>query len=224
MELPGSTHYIDVMTSANERLKKSLEAAYSSAISYLDRMDSMPVGARATLEQLRRQLMKPLNEAGMAAERVIAELASDVEGGLHAGAGGRFFGWVRGGAVPASLGADWLTSVWDQNAALYSVGPAAAVVEEIAGAWLKDLLGLPASASFAFVTGTQMAHLTCLAAARNALLARAGWDIEQQGLQGAPPSAFLPATSVTGRWSARCGCWGWAGRTSLTSPPTALAA
>jgi glutamate/tyrosine decarboxylase-like PLP-dependent enzyme len=91
-----------------------------------------------------------------------------------------------GGATPASLAADWLTSAWDQNAASYGAGPAEAVVEEVCGVWLKELLGLPGTASFALVTGSQMAHATCLAAARNALLARRGWDVERQGLMGGP--------------------------------------
>jgi glutamate/tyrosine decarboxylase-like PLP-dependent enzyme len=186
------------MESGNDLLKTALEAAYSISRCYVDNLDRTPVGATASLEQLRRQLAKPLGDEGLPPGQVIAELSNDVEGGLHTCAGGRFFGWVRGGAVPASLGADWLTSVWDQNAALYSVGPSAAVVEEVAGAWLKELLGLPASASFAFVTGTQMAHLTCLAAARHELLARRGWDVEQLGLYGAPRIRILASNQRHG--------------------------
>jgi glutamate/tyrosine decarboxylase-like PLP-dependent enzyme len=117
---------------------------------------------------------------------VITELVSDAAGGIVGSAGGRFFGWVIGGSVPAALAADWLTSTWDQNAALYAAGPAEAVIEEVCGAWLKELLGLPATASFALVTGCQMAHVTCLAAARNSILAQRGWDVERQGLTGAP--------------------------------------
>jgi glutamate/tyrosine decarboxylase-like PLP-dependent enzyme len=190
-------HGID-MELGNDLLKTALEAAYSISRCYVDNLDRTPVGATASLEQLRRQLAKPLGDEGLPPGQVIAELSNDVEGGLHTCAGGRFFGWVRGGAVPASLGADWLTSVWDQNAALYSVGPSAAVVEEVAGAWLKELLGLPASASFAFVTGTQMAHLTCLAAARHELLARRGWDVEQLGLYGAPRIRILASNQRHG--------------------------
>jgi glutamate/tyrosine decarboxylase-like PLP-dependent enzyme len=186
------------MESGNDLLKRALDAAYRISCDYADNVDRTPVGATASLEQLRRQLAKPLNDEGLAPEQVVAELSSDVEGGLHTSAGGRFFGWARGGAVPASVGADWLTSVWDQNAALYSVGPAAAVAEEVAGAWLKELLGLPAGASFAFVTGTQMAHLTCLAAARHALLALRGWDVEEQGLWGAPPIRILASNQRHG--------------------------
>src|SRR5581483_8852355 len=157
------------MASANELLKKALAAAYDQAIAYVDQLESMPVCANAALETLRQQLTKSLNESGLPPEQVVGELARDVRGGLHAISVGRFFAWVNGGSVPASVGADWLTSIWDQNAGMYTVGPAAAVVEEIAGEWLKKLLGLPAGVSFAFVTGTQMAHVTCLAAARHAL-------------------------------------------------------
>src|SRR5215472_7191482 len=99
--------------------------------------------------------------------------------------GGRFFGWVIGGTLPAALAADWLTSTWDQNGASNLTAPAEAVVEEVAGAWLKELLGLPQTASFAFVTGCQMAHTTALAAARHKLLRDRGWDVEKLGLAGA---------------------------------------
>src|SRR6185369_16632957 len=98
---------------------------------------------------------------------------------------------VIGGTLPAALAADWLTSTWDQNAASNLTAPAEAVVEEICGTWIKDLLGLPASASFAFVTGCQMAHTTALAAARHKLLRERGWDVEAAGLAGAPPLTIL---------------------------------
>jgi len=111
----------------------------------------------------------------------------DSEGGIVGSAGGRFYAWVVGGSLPAALAADWLTAAWEQNAGIAAAGPAAAVCEEVAGAWIKDLLGLPAHATFAFVTGCQMAHVTCLAAARHALMARGGWDVERQGLYGARP-------------------------------------
>lgn len=96
-----------------------------------------------------------------------------------------------GGSLPAALAADWLTSTWDMNTTLYVSGPAAAVVEEVAGAWLKEILRLPETASFAFVTGCQMAHVTCVAAARHGLLGRLGWDVEEQGLAGAPSIRIL---------------------------------
>src|SRR5262249_29156125 len=96
------------------------------------------------------------------------------------------------------LAADWLTSAWDQNAGMYACAPAAAVVEEVAGEWLKDLLGLPATASFGLVTGCQMAHVTCLAAARHALLARQGWDVEMEGLAVSRPNRIVAEPELHG--------------------------
>lgn len=171
-----------------------LEHALAHALAHLDGLDRASVAATATLEELRGRLGGVLPEEGADPARVIDELVADVAGGILGSAGGRFFGWVIGGSVPAALAADWLTSTWDQNAALYATGPAAAVIEEVCGAWLKDILGLPTGASFALVTGCQMAHVTCLAAARHALLARRSWDVERDGLAGAPPLRVL--TSV----------------------------
>jgi glutamate/tyrosine decarboxylase-like PLP-dependent enzyme len=93
---------------------------------------------------------------------------------------------VTGGVHPAALGADWLVSTWDQNPCLYVLSPAASVIEDIAASWVLDVLGLPRHASVGFTTGAQMANMTGLAAARHAVLRRAGWDVEAHGLQGAP--------------------------------------
>jgi glutamate/tyrosine decarboxylase-like PLP-dependent enzyme len=171
--------------------RPALEKALQIALSYLDDLDRKPATGPVDLATLRRRLAKALGESSLPTEVVIEELAKDVEGAVLGSAGGRFFGWVVGGSFPAALAADWLTSTWDQNAALYSCGPAAAVVEEVAGAWLKEILGLPTEASFAFVTGTQMSHFTCLAAVRHALLDRRGWNVEEKGLFGAPPFRVL---------------------------------
>jgi glutamate/tyrosine decarboxylase-like PLP-dependent enzyme len=100
---------------------------------------------------------------------------------------GRWFGFVAGGALPASRASDWLVSAWDQNTGLAEPTPSTSALEVVAGRWLLELLGLPAHSSFAFVTGCQMAHVTCLAAARHAVYRRAGWDLPRQGLAGAPP-------------------------------------
>jgi glutamate/tyrosine decarboxylase-like PLP-dependent enzyme len=110
---------------------------------------------------------------------------------LIGSASGRFFGWVIGSTLPAAVAADWLTSVWDQNAALHACSPSAAVVEEVVGAWLKELLALPPQSSFALVTGCQMAHATGLAAARGAVLRKLGWDVAERGLYGAPTIRIL---------------------------------
>src|SRR5271163_37714 len=165
--------------------RRPLEVALYSALSYLDGLDRMPVASRVDRATVWRRLAKPLTEEGVSPEVVVADLARDVEGAIIGSAGGKFFGWVIGGSLPAALAADWLTSAWDQNAALYACGPAAAVVEEAAGQWLKELLPVAQNASFALVTGAQMAHVTCLAAARHELLARRGIDPEMEGLHGA---------------------------------------
>jgi glutamate/tyrosine decarboxylase-like PLP-dependent enzyme len=176
---------------ADDTFRITLGAALEHSLAHLDNLDTAPVGATAGLADLRARLGRPLAYEGVAPAQVIADLARDVEGGIIGSAGGRFYAWVVGGALPAALAADWLTAAWDQNAGLYAAGPAAAVVEEVAGAWIKDLLGLPGQASFALVTGCQMAHVTCLAAARHALLTRRGWDVAIKGLYGAPPVRLI---------------------------------
>ena len=171
--------------------RSALDSAYTHSISHLERLDDVSVAATLDADALRRRISRPLPDEGSPADKVIEELVRDVEGGLIGSAGGRFFGWVIGGVLPAALAADWLTSAWQQNACLYATSPAAAIVEETVGAWLKDIFGLPAQASFALVTGCQMAHVTCLAAARHALLSQRDWDVEGQGLYGAPPIRIL---------------------------------
>jgi glutamate/tyrosine decarboxylase-like PLP-dependent enzyme len=157
------------------------------AADFLDSLDRRPVWPDASVEELRSSLGGSLQDEPLDPAEVIEELVRAAEPGVVGIPSGRYFGFVIGGAVPASLAADWLTSVWDQNAGLVVGGPSAAIVEEVAGAWLKDLLGIPTSASFSFVTGCQMAHVTSLAAARHAILDRVGWDVEQDGLAGSPP-------------------------------------
>ncbi len=171
--------------------KATLEAAFQNVLRHLENLDSSPVAATADIQVLRGRLHKELEEDGLPPEQVVNQLVADVDGGLLGSSGGRFFGWVVGGTLPAALAADWLTAAWDQNAALFACAPAAAVVEEVVGLWLKEVLGLPAHASFALVSGCQMAHVTSLASARHELLARRGWDVEKQGLYGAPPIRIL---------------------------------
>ena len=171
----------------DSRFASVLPGTLQHALEYLEGLPEAPVGARVGLDELRTRLNRPLPKEGAEAKRVIDALVRDCRDGLTDSPGGRFFAWVIGGSVPAALAADWLTSTWDQNAGMFTVAPAAAVVEEVVGAWLLTLLRLPASASFALVTGCQMAHVTCLAAARNGVLAQQGWDVEEKGLMGAPP-------------------------------------
>jgi glutamate/tyrosine decarboxylase-like PLP-dependent enzyme len=122
---------------------------------------------------------------------VVADLVDAADQGLMASGSGRFFGFVIGGANPAALAADWLASTWDQNAGLYVLGPAASVVEEIAGEWLAELFGLPAGVSVGYVTGGQMANFTGLAAGLHDVLRRAGWDLATGGLWDAPRVRIL---------------------------------
>ena len=168
-----------------------LAVAAEHAARYLDEIPSRPIAATASLAELRRRLGKPLPETALDATTVIDELVRDTEGGLMGSTSGRFFGWVIGGTLPVAIAADWLTSTWDQNAASNLTAPAEAVVEDVCGAWIKELLGLPQAASFAFVTVCQMAHTTALAAARHKLLRDRGWDVESAGLAGAPQLRIL---------------------------------
>ncbi len=156
------------------------------SLGYLDSLASRPVRESAALEELRASLDVELPEAGQEPIEVIEALARGAEPGLVASAGPRFFGFVVGGSLPVALAADWLTATWDQNVQAFALSPAAAVVEEVAGRWLLELLGLPRSASFGLVTGGQMANFVGLAAARHDVLHRLGWDVEARGLNGAP--------------------------------------
>jgi glutamate/tyrosine decarboxylase-like PLP-dependent enzyme len=168
-----------------------LAEAYRIALAHLTGLPGRPVGVPVDPVAMRAALGGPVPETPLPAADVINALAAAAGPGLMATGSGRFFGFVIGGTTPAALAADWLASTWDQNAGLYAVSPAAAAVEEIAGGWLLDILGLPAHASVGFVTGAQMANLTALAAARHEILHRAGWDVETRGLIGAPPLRVL---------------------------------
>jgi glutamate/tyrosine decarboxylase-like PLP-dependent enzyme len=163
----------------------------SIAADYLDSVETRPVFPPLGAEELRAALGGPLPEAPTEPRQVIEELVAAAEGGIVATGSGRYFGFVIGGALPAALAADWLTATWDQNAGLYAGGPAASVVEQVTREWLVELLGLPSETSIGFVTGTQMAHVTGLAAARFHVLDAVGWDVGSRGLQAAPPVRVL---------------------------------
>lgn len=163
-----------------------LRRAAELAIQFRQGLPERHVGAQTDRATLLAALGGPLPEASTDPVEVIEQLAAAADPGIIGMSGPRYFGFVIGGSLPASVGADWLTSAWDQNAGIYAAGPAASVVEEVAAAWLIELLDLPATASVGFVTGAQMANFSCLAAARHAVLARAGWDVGARGLSGAP--------------------------------------
>jgi glutamate/tyrosine decarboxylase-like PLP-dependent enzyme len=158
---------------------------------YLASLPERAVRADASLDELRSRLRVALNDAPQPATEVIEQLTTAAAPGLVGTQSPRYFGFVIGGALDAAIAADWLTSVWDQNGAGYPGGPSAAVAEEVACEWLLDVLGLPRDAGVGLTTGCQMAHFTCLAAARHRVLADAGWDVEADGLFGAPPIRVL---------------------------------
>jgi glutamate/tyrosine decarboxylase-like PLP-dependent enzyme len=163
-----------------------LEYAAAIAADYVESLETRPVFPRTTPEELRAALGGPLPDGPLDPREVVTDLVAAAEPGVVAMGSGRYFGFVIGGALPAALAADWLTSAWDQNAGLYAGGPSASVVEQVLREWLVELLGLPSHASFGLVTGTQMAHVTGLAAARFHVLDAVGWDVGRDGLQGAP--------------------------------------
>jgi glutamate/tyrosine decarboxylase-like PLP-dependent enzyme len=157
------------------------------ASDWLGSLDQRPVGWTVTLDELRERLGGPMPDGPADPLTVVEDLVDAAEPGIVAIPSGRYFGFVIGGGLPAAVAADWLTTVWDQNPGLYACGPSASIAEEVAGEWLRDLFGLPAGSSFAFVPGCQTAHLTCLAAARHHVLRQVGWNVEENGLYGAPP-------------------------------------
>ena len=171
---------------AADRRYDCLDDAARLAHRYLDGLQDRPVGATAGLDELRAGLARPLPDEGEDPREIVERLARDVDPGLVASGGPRYFGFVFGGAVPAAVAADWLVSAWDQNGGGFVASPALSVVEEVAATWVRELLGVPAPSGVGFVTGGQMANFTCLAAARHAVLRDVGWDVEAHGLHGAP--------------------------------------
>jgi glutamate/tyrosine decarboxylase-like PLP-dependent enzyme len=171
--------------------RRLLDRTAELANDFLDRLPTRPVGGPVDLQQLRAAMDGPMPDQPQAAVEVIEGLVQAAEPGLVGTAGPRYFGFVIGGSVHAALAADWLTSAWDQNTGLYVLSPAAAVAEEVAAGWLVDLFGLPQGSSVGFTTGATMASFTALAAARHAVLERAGWNVEDDGYVGAPPIAVV---------------------------------
>jgi glutamate/tyrosine decarboxylase-like PLP-dependent enzyme len=168
-------------------MRRLLEQTAEHAITYLEGLGAR--GVAPTQEAITRldAFDQPLPEDRADPESVLRLLDEIGSPATMAMAGPRFFGFVIGGALPVALAANWLATAWDQNSALYKVTPATAALEQIALRWLLDLLGLPADCGGAFVTGATMANFTALAAARHTLLARSGWNVEADGLFGAPP-------------------------------------
>jgi glutamate/tyrosine decarboxylase-like PLP-dependent enzyme len=170
-----------------DQYEAALAEAHTHALRYLSTLVDRAVPGITDPAAVARLIESDLPETAVDARQVVADLVAAVEPGLTASNGPRYFGFVTGGTLPAAMAADWLTSAWDQNTALWVMSPGAVAVQNVATAWLLDLLDLPRDAGVGLVTGAQMANWTCLAAARHEVLARAGWDVERLGLQGAPP-------------------------------------
>ena len=166
--------------------RKILQRVLEEATGFLEDLPERRVAACTDVDGVAAALRRPLAEEGAEPLEVIEELIAGAGPGLVAMPSGRFFGWVIGGTLPAALAADWLTSAWDQNAGLIVMSPAAAGAERVASEWLLDLLGLPSNSAVGFVTGAMVANFTCLAAARHEVLRRVGWNVERDGLHGAP--------------------------------------
>lgn len=169
-----------------EELSRLLQRAAAEVARYRDSLADRPVPAPSDLAAVRAAFCQPLPQLGSSPSKVLDELVAAASGGLVATAGPRFFGFVVGGALPSATAADVLAAGWDQCAFNAVLSPAALAAEEAAGGWLKELLGIPASASVGFVTGAQAANTVGLAAARHHVLSEMGWDVERRGLIGAP--------------------------------------
>jgi glutamate/tyrosine decarboxylase-like PLP-dependent enzyme len=163
-----------------------LNRARDHAFDFLRALPERHVGARATRAELLSALRVPLSRDGEESAAVLDALASQADRGVLACAGPRYFGFVIGGSLPVSLATDWLVSTWDQNPGIYATSPMISVIEEIAREYLLDLFDLPRDSGLGFVTGCQMANFTGLAAARHGMLRRIGWNVEEEGLIGAP--------------------------------------
>jgi glutamate/tyrosine decarboxylase-like PLP-dependent enzyme len=166
------------------------------ASEYLAQVDVRPVAPRSQAVAAISGMQTELPNEPTSAEEVIEMLATLGGPATVANAGGRYFGFVNGGCLPAAMAAAWLVSAWDQNSALRIQSPVAAALEETALDWVRELLGLPAGCGGAIATGATMANFCGLAAARHALLERAGWDVESDGLFGAPPLTVVVGEEV----------------------------
>jgi glutamate/tyrosine decarboxylase-like PLP-dependent enzyme len=171
---------------ASDPFAPLLDRAYRHATDYLQRLPDRPVAAAASRDALLAALRTALPAAGEEASAVVDLLAAHAEQGTSACASPRYFGFVIGGSLPVALASDWLVSSWDQNAGIYVISPLVSVIEDVAAEWLLELFDLPRTAGVGFVTGCQMANFTALAAARHGVLRRVGWDVEADGLHGAP--------------------------------------
>jgi glutamate/tyrosine decarboxylase-like PLP-dependent enzyme len=174
-----------------DEYKDVLDRATARSMEWIESLPTRPVAPSANVDAMKRVFGRPLQDEELDPVDVVEELATLAEPGLMAMPSGRFFGWVIGGTLPAALGADVLVSSWDQNAGMRYASPSTAAIEEVAGEWLVDLLGLPTGSDVGFTTGATMANWMGLSAARAFVLDQAGWDVNEKGLQGAPHVTVL---------------------------------
>lgn len=170
----------------------------SEANQYFELLQDTSIGVTSSIEEIKSSVDSDLPNEGEEPLVVIKKLISSVKKGLIHSQSSRYFGFVIGGSTPTSIAADWLTSVWDQNAQVYNTSPAASIIEDIVAQWILELLNLPKESSVGFVTGGQMANFTALNVARNTMLEKFGWDVELNGLQGSPHLNIIISDSCHG--------------------------
>jgi glutamate/tyrosine decarboxylase-like PLP-dependent enzyme len=194
-------------------MRKLLEDTAQRAISYLESLEERSVAPQPEAVAKLSALDEPLPEAPTSPEHVIKQLDETCSPATTAMAGPRFFGFVIGGSLPVTLAANWLAGAWDQNTGLYAP-PATARLEQVALRWLLDLFRLPSDCGGAFVTGATMANFSALAAARHAVLQKAGWNVEAEGLCGAP--AITVVVGAEAHPTIFKSAWDWVNR--VTAP------
>lgn len=175
-----------------------LDAARHRAVEWLDQVPERPIPPASDADEVKDALGRDLPATTQDPREVLERLADAVEPGLLASQSPRFYGWVIGGTYPVALAADWLTSTWDQNGGMRYASPSTTAVEDLAGQWLLDLLGLPAASAVGFVTGATTANLVGLAAGREHVLRAVGWDVNTAGLTGAPRVRLVAGTERHG--------------------------
>ena len=191
------------------------------ATRYIEERDARPVAPSAEALEALGELYGPLPDGPSSAESVLELLDRVGSPATMVTTGGRFFGFVHGGVLPAALAANWMAGAWDQNAGLFVTSAGASAMEEAALGWLLDVLRLPAGSAGAFVTGATMANFTALAAARGAVLERAGWDVESDGLTGAPPVTVVVSEEAHPSVTKALGLLGFGRRKPLRVPADA---
>jgi glutamate/tyrosine decarboxylase-like PLP-dependent enzyme len=203
----------------NDSGKSVLLSAAQRGVKYLEGLDERAVAPSADALARLAQLDRPLSDAPTPPEEVIRMLDDIGSPATMASAGGRFFGFVIGASLPVALAANWLAGAWDQNSGLIVIGPIVAKLEEVSARWLAELFGLPNGCGAGFVTSATAANFSALCAARRALLARRGWDVEADGLFGAPPIDVVVGDEVHASMLKALGMSGL-GRARVTRVPT----